>query len=166
MAGPLIRPPTKKQIIVGAISFAIAVVIMALAGATGKLSSEVQAEREAEARAKMSAAATATPEATAAEECLDVLEDLTEWLIATQDQLRQAAEGGDYSKTDLDAASEEATKIEDKGITRCEDADPASADRIHAAIDATQDAADASTLDEEKAAELLDPVAKALELAE
>jgi hypothetical protein len=164
MPGPLIRPPSKKQVIVGSIAFAVAVGIMALAGSTGRLASEVAEERRLEALAKMSASA--TPEPTAGADCLGTLEDLTDWLIATQDALRQAADGGEYSKSDLDAAAEEVGKVEDKGITACEDADPASADKIHAAIDAVQDAADASSLDEEKAAELLDPIEKALALAE
>ena len=164
MPGPLIRPPTKKQVIVGSIAFAVAVGIMALAGSTGRLASEVAEERRLEALAKLSASP--TPEPTAGADCLDTLESLTDWLIATQDQLRQAAEGGDYSKSDLDAGSDEVTKIEKEGITACEDSDPESADKIHAAIDAVQEAADASTLDEETAAELLLPVEKALELAE
>lgn len=164
MPGPLIRPPTKKQIIVGAIAFTVAVGIMALAGSTGRLASEVAEERRQEALAKMSASA--TPEPTAASDCLETLQDLTDWLIATTDALRQAADSGDYSTSDLDAAAEEVDKVEDKGITACEDSDPASATTIHAAMDAVQEAAKASNLDEEKAAELLEPVEKALALAD
>lgn len=163
MAGPLIRPPTKRQVIVGSIAFAVAVGIMALAGSTGRLASEVQKEREAQILAQLSASPQPT---TAAADCLGVIEQLTGALIATQDALREAAQGGDYSRTDLQASAETATEVEGgKDITACEDADPDTADTVHAAMDAVQDAAK-TELTEEKAQGFLEAVEQALALAE
>lgn len=163
MPGPLIRPPTKKQVVIGAIAAAVAIGLMGLAGSTGRLASEVQEERQREAAAIL-ASQSATPVPTAAPECLGVITDLTNGFIAAQDALREAAQGGDFSQSDLDAASDEAKKVEDKGLTDCEDADPDTAMKVHDAIDAVQAAAKAD-LTEENAQGFLDPVVDVLELA-
>ena len=154
MPGPLIRPPTKKELIIGGAALALGVGIMGLAGSTGHLASEVREQ----------ALASSSPAPSTAADCRSVVTDLTDQLIMAQDALNEAASGGDYSKTDLQAAADVAKKAEaGAGLASCKKADAATGEKIAKALTAMQDAptADLKT----KADDLLKPIADVLALA-
>jgi hypothetical protein len=164
MPGPLIRPPTKREVVIGVISLTVAIGIMALAGSTGRLSSEVAEDRRQEALAQQSQAPVV--EATASAECADVVAELTDPMIVAQDQIRQASTGGDFSETDLDAAAEDVKKIDEgETMSKCDTAQPEVSDVIHKAVQSVEDAA-ADELKEIEAKLYLTDVAAFIALAQ
>ena len=163
--GPLIRPPTKRQVAIGAIAGGVAIGIMALAGSTGTSSDEVARERAAAAAAGVSAAPSAA-QTVASAGCRDIVRDLTKTFFPAQDALNEAAESADFAEADLETAADQA-KIVEKGdeLADCERADPDAADVISAGLDAVQDAADEPNLSKREAQGYLESVEELLALA-